>query len=150
MLELNLGQSSTDKNVFQKGNVTDLKFSKSSKTDKEKQKKEQQQEAHQRQKADKQVGKYSENIASNTDGLRIVWNLVRLTPLLAVSCITGLVFTDLRRSVPHRDTFKGHRVRERSGRKSSSLSFRAQSSPNDYRFSYFSKGSQNYRSSITP
>ncbi|KLO13450.1 hypothetical protein SCHPADRAFT_362603 [Schizopora paradoxa] len=58
------------------GNVSELKSPKSNKTEKEKLKKEQQHESLQRQRADKQVGKYSENITSNTDGLRIVWNLI--------------------------------------------------------------------------
>jgi len=53
-----------------------MKIAKLDKAEKEKSKKLQQQEAQQRNKSEKQVAKYGENITSNTDGLRVVWNLI--------------------------------------------------------------------------
>jgi len=59
-----------------KGNFSELKMEKLDKAGKEKMKKLQQRETQQRNKAQRQVNKYSDNITSNTDGLRVVWNLI--------------------------------------------------------------------------
>lgn len=59
-----------------KGNVSVLKVAKLDKAEKEKVKKQHQQEAQQRSNAERLVARHTDRISSNTDGLRVVWNLI--------------------------------------------------------------------------
>ncbi len=60
-----------------------------------------QQEAQQRNRAERLVAKHADNISSNTDGLRVVWNLVCHLSSLSGAFLIVLMLIDLRRSVPH-------------------------------------------------
>jgi len=59
-----------------KGNVSELRIAKCDKKDRERMKKMEQQEIQQRYEAERLVEKHANTISSNTDGLRVVWNLI--------------------------------------------------------------------------